>query len=239
MRWQRGSRWLGSTLLAAGLVLMPTLSAPARAQPGFGPDPFWPYNSQYTPYVAPMGPADPQAGGRPMIIPPRTGLRGANRFEEYLEELQGGPGRETSDRSGIGMPYYRSAVSPNFDPRGRRNRQYQPNAEVDAAYARSQREVADKYSAYFAASDPVQRAELLRKYREARHEASLALSRRRGSPSRALAPSSRPEPGARRSDRPRAEAGRFGPAPEVPAIGTRRPATSSTRRTTPSEILNR
>lgn len=245
MRSHRGS-WLGSSLLAAGFVLMPAFSASVRAQPGFGPDPFWPYNNQYTPYVTPMGPADPAAGGRAVPqLTPNTGVRGANRFQQYMDELQGGPGRGTSDRSGIGMPYYRSAVSPNYGPRGRGNRQYQPNARVDAAYERSQREVADKYAAYFAANDPARRAELLKEYRQARREASLALSRGGRSPSRVLDSSSRLESGARRGDgssagdRPRAEAGRFGPAPEVPAVGSRRSSSPSTRRTTPSDILNR
>jgi hypothetical protein len=224
---------------------MPAFSTTVRAQPGYGLDPFWPYNNQYTPYVTPIGPADPAAGGRAVPMMPNTGIRGANRFEEYMNELQGGPGRGTSDRSSIGVPYYRSAVSPNYDPRGRGNREYQPNAGVDAAHARSQREVADKYSAYFAAGDPARRAELLREYRRARREAALALSRRGPSPSRALDSSSRLEPGARRGDgsgageRPRAEAGRLGPAPDVPAIGTRRSSSPPARRTTPSDVLNR
>ena len=51
MRGHRGS-WLGPWLLAAGLVVMPAVSTTVRAQPGYGPDPFWPYNAQYAPYAA-------------------------------------------------------------------------------------------------------------------------------------------------------------------------------------------
>src|SRR5579883_2170577 len=146
MRSRRGS-WLGPSLLAAGLLLAPSFATAVRAQPGFGPDPFWPYNNQYTPYVTPIGPADPMAGGRIATIPPRTGVRGANRFEEFMDELQGGPGRNTSDRAGVGTPYYRSTVSPTYDPK--RRRQYQPNFRADRDLERTQREVADRYYAYF------------------------------------------------------------------------------------------
>src|SRR5262249_45297269 len=153
----------------------------------FGADPFWPYNHQYTPYVAPIGPADPVAGGRPAMVP-RTGIRGANQFESYMEDLQGqGPGRGTSDRAGIGVPYFRSAVTPRSDWEGRDRRQSQPNPnDRNRNYEQIQRNLADKYFAYFSERDPARRADLLKEYRQARREASLALSGRGRSPSRVL-----------------------------------------------------
>ena len=104
-------------------------AAPAvHAQPGYGADPFWPYNNQYAPYTAPMGPADPVAGGQSGELYSRDGLRGANQFQNYLDDLQGvgGPGRNLSDRSNIGMPYYRSAVDPSYMTERMGPRQYQP-----------------------------------------------------------------------------------------------------------------
>jgi hypothetical protein len=248
MRSHRGS-WLGSSVLAATLVLAPA-AATVRAQPGYGPDPFWPYNNQYTPYVTPIGPASPE-GGQGGALNARDGLRGANQFQNYLEDLQG-PGRNKSDRSNIGMPYYRSAADPTL-----RGRDYQPNQPNRNASARentfqeAQRRAADVYFRYYGERDPARRAELLREYRGARRDAELALSGRRRSPSRVLDSSARLESGSRRgartsgaagrsgaADRTRDELDRFGPAPEVPAIGTRRSSGSSSLRT-PTDILNR
>ena len=53
--------WIGSSILAAALILFPAAATSVRAQPGFGPDPWWPYNYQYAPYVTPMGPPGPVA----------------------------------------------------------------------------------------------------------------------------------------------------------------------------------
>ena len=94
---------------------MPAAATTVQAQPGFGPDPFWPYNNQYTPYVTPMGPAGP-GGGQGMPPNMRGGNRGANQFQDYLDSLDS-PGRNASDRSSIGTPYYRSAVDPSFEDR--------------------------------------------------------------------------------------------------------------------------
>lgn len=254
MRSQRDGR-LGSSMAAAALVLVAT-AATARAQPGFGPDPFWPYNNQYTPYVTNVGPAGPE-GGQGGAMNLREGYRGANQFQEYLESLQGGPGRNLSDRSNIGMPYYRSAVDPAYETRGRGPRQYQANTRADESFDNSQRRVADIYFRYFSERDPARRADLLREYREARREAALAISGRGRSASRGLEATARRGAGLRRSARtgeaPAAtrsgRAGRsqpekidrIGPAPEVPAIGSRRSTGSSPRagRSSPADILRR
>lgn len=248
MRSHCGSR-LGSSIVAASVLLV--LAAPAaQAQPGFGPDPFWPYNNQYTPYVTPMGPADPAAGGQAGDAYARDGLRGANRFQEYLDDVQGGgPGRNLSDRSNIGMPYFRSAVDPTYAAGRSGLRQYQANSRSNETFEDNQRRVSDVYFRYYTERDPAKRAELLRQYRSARREAAVTISGRGRSPSQILDASTRMEAGIRRgtrspsaaADRSRTTNDRFGPAPEVPAIGSRRSAapSSSPRRTLPSDVLNR
>lgn len=249
MRSHRGS-WLGSWLLASACLLMPGVSSTVRAQPGFGPDPFWPYNSQYAPYVSPIGPASP-AGGQGGAFLPREGIRGANQFEDYLDGLQGG-GRNFSDRANIGMPYYRSAVDPDYNPRGRGSRQYQPNTRANTSFEQAQRTVADKYFAYYSERDPARRAELMKEYRAARRETSRILSGRGRTPSRTAGSSSRLESGSRRStrsgsappipgtgDRSASDDGRIGPPPPVPSLGSSRSSGSSTRGNSPGDVLRR
>jgi hypothetical protein len=250
MRSHRGS-WLGSWLLASGFVLMPAFSATVRAQGGFGPDPFNPYNSQYAPYVQPMGPADP-AGGQGGGFLPRDGNRGANQFQDYLEGLQGG-GRNTSDRANIGMPYYRSAVDPDYDPRGRGSRQYRPNnSRANTNFEKAQQTVTEKYFAYYSERDPARRAELMKQYRAARRTETRVLSGRGLTPSRTPESSSRTEFGSRRSprtgsappvpgtgDRSGFEDSGIGPPPAVPSRGSTRSSRSSSRGTSPSDVLRR
>ena len=179
MRSQRGDR-LGSWVLAAIFVVAPAVSTTVHAQPGFGPDPFWPYNNQYTPYTTPMGPASPDAGqGSPTVG--RPGFAGANQFQSYLDELSG-PGRNASDRSTVGVPGYLSAVAPAFD----RRRDYVPNARTTAKFEENQREVTEKYFAYFSERDPKKRAELLKAYQRARRQSTRSLGPRSQSPSRVL-----------------------------------------------------
>ena len=249
MRSHRRS-WLGPWLLASGFVLMPAFSATVRAQPGFGPDPFWPYNSQYAPYVSPIGPAGP-AGGQGGGFMPRDGVRGANQFQDYLEGMGGG-GRNSSDRANIGTPYYRSAVDPDYDPRGRGTRQYRPNTRSNTTFEQAQQTVTEKYFAYYSERDPARRAELMKEYRTARCASSRILSGRGRTPSRNLESSPRLEAGSRRStsagsappvpgsdDRSGSREGRYGPPPPVPSPRSTRPSGSSSRGTSPSDILNR
>ncbi|HZW31211.1 MAG TPA: hypothetical protein VFF52_10920 [Isosphaeraceae bacterium] len=193
MTLRRGFR-LRPWLWAACLLAAPAFPTEVRAQPGYGPDPFWPYNSQYTPYVTPMGPASPEAGqGMPAL--PRAGLAGANRFQDYLENLGGGAvgggavgggamrgGGPDRTVTGVGMPYYRSTIDPDYEPIYKR--EYRPNFEADHAYERRQEVVNDLYLAYFAERDPRKRAALLRQYRQVRRSSASALGTRRESPTR-------------------------------------------------------
>ncbi len=258
MSSQRGRRGrIGSRFLAAGFAigLLAAVSGSAMAQPGFGPDPFWPYNSQYAPYARPVGPAEPMAGGRMAGTP--AAFQGANQFQDYLDNMQGSAGRNFSDRATIGTPYYRSAVSPDFDPRGRGfGRQYQPNSgDANASYDTAQRRAAEKYFAYYSERDPARRRELMTEYREARRDASRALNSRVRTPG-SVEPS-RAGTGARGSARMGTGAGaitgaagrsgatsrsaaarssRIGPAPPI-SPGSTGPARR--RNSSPSAVLER
>jgi hypothetical protein len=141
------------------------------------PDPFRPYNRQYDPYTYPMAAPSAEAGQFVGGMP-RSGIRGANQFQNYLNDLQGGP------RGGPGSPYYRSSVDPNYDPNG--TREYRPNREADRSYEQSQELVTRKYLAYFSEKDPKKRAALLREYNVTRGKFSRALSTRRENQTRAL-----------------------------------------------------
>lgn len=248
----RCGRWLGSCVLAAAVVSMPAACKVARAQPGFGADPFWPYNNQYTPYTAPTGPAEPMAGGNPRFFP-REGVRGANDFQRYLDNLQGGsPGRNLTDRAGLGMPYYRSAVNPLYDKRDAR--QYIPNRRSNESFERAQERVADRYFAYYSTRDPVRRARLLKEYRDARREAQRVTTGRGQGRSRAAADAamleselrqadeavlSRSSVRGRTSERAAPRSDRLGSAPAVPGLDSDRPSGSRTRATTADDVLNR
>jgi hypothetical protein len=170
MVWSR-KRWLRSFLIGLGILAAPLGASTVLAQPPI--DPFRPFNSQYDPYRTPIGPASPDGGqSAPMAL---SGVRGANQFQDYLTELQGA-GRDGSQRSGIGVPYYRSAIDPRFDKNG--DREYRPNRRADATFEQKQALITEKYFAYFTEKDPKKRAELLRNFNRARTQVTRALSAR-------------------------------------------------------------
>ena len=134
------NRWLRSLLTGLGILAAPVGASTVYAQ---SIDPFRPLISQYDPYRYPIGPASPEGGGSaPMAL---SGVRGANQYQNYLSELQGA-GREGSERYGIGMPYFRSAIDPRFDPKG--NRDYRPNSRTDRTFEQTQALITEKYFAY-------------------------------------------------------------------------------------------
>jgi len=173
-------KWFQSLLTVLVILVGPEGTSTVWAQGGFGADPFRPYNNQYDAYTYPMASPDmvPSAGGMP-----RMGVRGANQYQGYLDELEGSERRGT-DRYGTGMPYYRSAVDPTFDPKG--DREYRPNSKVDRTYEHTQEVITRKYLAYFAERDPKKRAALLKDYNRTRSNVSRAMSARREDPTRAL-----------------------------------------------------
>jgi hypothetical protein len=169
--------WLRSLLTGLGILAAPACTSTVWAQ-GFGPDPFRPYNAQYDPFTYPTG-ADPAASAEMA----GSGVRGANQFQNYLNELQGA-GRQGAEKYGIGLPYYRSAIDPRFDPKG--DREYRPNKRTERSFEQTQELITQKYFAYFTETDPKKRADLLRDYNQLRSKLSRALSTRRGNPTRIL-----------------------------------------------------
>jgi hypothetical protein len=172
---RRGSLLLA--VMAAGALA----AAPRAWAQGYGPDPFRPYNAQYDAYTYPIGPGGPNGanGGLPF----RSGLRGANQYENYLSELAGAD-RSRVEKYGIGMPYYRSAIDPRFlTP----DRDYMPNRKSNRSFEQTQTRITEKYMAYFEERDPKKRAQLFKEYAQAQSSARRLLSAgRRGSASRVL-----------------------------------------------------
>ena len=261
MRSYRGS-WLRSWVLGAILVTWPAVTTTVHAQPGFGADPFWPYNNQYTAYTTPLGPADPGAGQGSAFIG-RQGNFSANQFQQYLDGL-GAPGRGQSDRAGVGVPYFRGSVDPTFG-----DREYRPNAASNQRFEDKQKEVTQKYFLYFSETDPKKRAAYLKEYKRVRHESNRMVGGYKSSPSGILdhaaenapiANSARSrrdeptegavlprEPGTRsrsrtsasrtETDDPDVKPGRaLRPAPPIPGVPG---SPSSVRPRTPSSSLNR
>ncbi len=178
-RWNR----LGPTILALCLFLTMASGQTVSAQ-GFGPDPFRPYNNQYDAFTYPLGPSGYDAAQSAAMM--RSGLRGANQFENYLAEIQGW-GRSDTERYGQGLPYFRSAVDPNLAER----RDYRPNRSTVQSFEETQQRLTAKYLAYFDERDPKKRAQLLREYQQFRRQSTRALSAHREVPSRTTAPADR------------------------------------------------
>jgi hypothetical protein len=192
----------------------------------------------------------------------RQGNRGANQFQEYLSGLNGGPGRLSTDRAGIGMPGYRTAVDPSY--KGGEFRDYQPNVQLAPTPRENRRQTADTYFAYFSERNPRKRAELLKELRQVRREPERAgglggagarspsrvldsaMGTSRGmSPLRraaAAAAEELPSRSGRAASPARAGGGSSRPMPPPPAIpsfGPSRTTGSGRSRTTPSRVLER
>jgi hypothetical protein len=240
--------WLSLLLAMAGGQEVP-------AQ-GFGPDPFRPYNNQYDAYTYPIGPSGPDAAMNAAMA--RSGLRGANQFENYLAEIQG-LGRSGTERYGQGLPYFRSAVDPNFDKGQKRD--YRPNRSTVRSFEETQQRLTAKYLAYFEERDPKKRVQLLREYQQYRRQTTRELTAHRESPSRLAESMDRPNvtdrdrpstrerdddvsgtttrsaaPRLRSSDRSVRTAPRTTPPP--PRRSTRSGSSTETQRS-PSDVLDR
>jgi len=181
------ANWFRSLIAALSLGAAVTGTTTVWAQ-GFGPDPFRPYNSQYDPYVYPMGPAGPGAGQGGAMN--GAGVRSANQYQNFLNDLQG-PSYSNGERYGIGQPYYRSTVDPSYIKHYRPD--YQPKMKTERSFEDTQRLINDKYFAYLEEKDPKKRAHLLNDYHQARTLAARALSTRRESPARTLESATRLE----------------------------------------------
>jgi hypothetical protein len=261
MVWSRNSSngWSGmavSTWLLLVALLSLCLANVSYAQ-GFGADPFRPYNSQYDPFVYPIVPGATDFGQNQS---PYAGVRQANRFEEYMNSIQsGGMGA----RSGIGAPYYNA--NRTFDREF--NRIYRPNEKADAKFDLTQEKVTDLYFQALREKDSKKRAELFKRYKDARTRAGRELESQRGLGQRTTTKSARREssaakatdssrmrdrtlaspPPALSSGRTRTRSGTadsktdssLGPAPS-PLDDTSEPAAASpSRGSLPSSVLDR
>ncbi len=139
-------------LLLAGLCSVAAQLVPSRAHAqGFGPDPFRPYNSQYTQYAYPIG---REIGGP--VMPARAVSRGDNQFQQWMTE-QEGASRLSTERFGAGVPYWRMRTDYAEEKLERRKRRAAKN--TDRLESMTQ-----KYLAYFNEQNPRKRAILLREY---------------------------------------------------------------------------
>jgi hypothetical protein len=155
---------LGQLSAVVALVLL--FSRTTGAQ-GFGPDPFHPYNSDYSQYVWPIAPANDYGYNSPGI----RGLRGANQFQNYMNSLQG-LGTASNARGGVGTPYYRANRAYDRDF----GRVYQPNKNADQEFDSYKERSTDLYFKYLRERDPKKRSELFREYSRARSESDRALT---------------------------------------------------------------
>jgi hypothetical protein len=166
---------VGRKILVLCVLAAAGAAQSARAQ-GFGADPFRPYNNQYDAFTLPLGSSAQEAAQSAAMM--RSGLRGANQFENYLAEIQG-LGRSGAEKYGQGLPYFRSAIDPTFA--AGRNRDYRPNRTANRSFEETQQRLTAKYLAYFEERDPKKRGRLLREYQQYRRESNRALSGRRDS----------------------------------------------------------
>jgi hypothetical protein len=145
---------------------------------GWTPDPYnivGEFNRQYLPFMYAAAPTDPG------IIPNagRIGNRGANQFQDYVENLDGEGDVErpfgSARGSGPGTPYYQAYR--RFDRDFKRT--YRPNADADSTYYESQDRRNEQYFRALSERDPRKRAQRLREYNLDNLRAARSLSRTR------------------------------------------------------------
>jgi len=150
-------QWIRFLLAGLSIAVAPLGLDAARAQ-GFGPDPFRPYNSQYDGYLRPLSEPGLAAGAAASA----RGGRGDNSFQEYLNQLEGAD-RATSQRYGIGVPYWQARGDVKRDRlelKANRRAERSPEATLES--------INQKYLAYFFEGDPRKRAVLLRDFSSTR-----------------------------------------------------------------------
>ncbi|MGC8644552.1 MAG: hypothetical protein ACP5XB_32205, partial [Isosphaeraceae bacterium] len=144
--------------IAMGLGLALVWAASGNAQ-GFGPDPFHPYNSDYSQYVWPISPANDYGYNRQAF----RAQRGANQFQSYLNSLQG-KAAGASAGGGAGTPYYQA--NRKYDQQY--GRVYKPNEIADRGFDQYRKRSTELYFKYLREKDPKQRAALFRQYNRLR-----------------------------------------------------------------------
>lgn len=172
---------LATCVLAVGIAA--GFSRPVLAQ-GHTPDPYnivGEYNRQYEPYMYATVPTEPGTLPNQDRLEARSGLRNANRFQNFLqgdeeESEDFGRGPSPSARlAGPGVPYYRA--NRQYDREFQRN--YRPNDLADRSFYSSQQLRNDKYFQALRQTDPRKRAQLLREYNLENLRAARTLSANR------------------------------------------------------------
>jgi hypothetical protein len=159
-RSRRGRRFVLRLATGSAWLLLAVSPLSVLAQ-GFGPDPFRPFNSQYDSYVYPIAPGPLDGVGNPTLN--RTGVRGANQFDSYLNGMGSGNVGTRFDQ------LYRSQISEH-------RRAFRPTHDADLKFEDRQASMTSLYFDYLRAKDPRKRAALLKEYNQARDQASRELS---------------------------------------------------------------
>ncbi len=138
----------------AGLALLAALVATTRAwSQGHTPDPYnfvGEYNRGYEPYMFPAYPNDQGVIPGQAALQGRSGLRQANQYRNFVEELDGVDARDDvfaptrGFRSGAGVPYYQAYRQYDRDYL----RYYAPNQTADQTYYENQKARHDKHLQY-------------------------------------------------------------------------------------------
>ena len=186
----------------AGLALLAALVATTRAwSQGHTPDPYnfvGEYNRGYEPYMFPAYPNDQGVIPGQAALQGRSGLRQANQYRNFVEELDGVDARDDvfaptrGFRSGAGVPYYQAYRQYDRDYL----RYYAPNQTADQTYYENQKARHDKhlqyqeaarekYAQYVREADPTRRTRLYREYLDLDQRANLEMGTSRGTPAQA------------------------------------------------------
>ena len=156
-----------AAVLGLAMLIAAGVAVPARAQ--HTPDPYnivGEGNLGYQDYMYSTYPNGAGFTPNQGALQGRTGLRQANQFQSYLNELDGiGSGSDSlygsgRSRGGFGEPYYRAHHQ--YDEAF--NRIYTPNEAADRTYYKDQQARTDKYLEYLRESDLKKRTQLYREY---------------------------------------------------------------------------
>jgi hypothetical protein len=170
-------------VLAVGWLALPG----TRVMGQLTPDPYnivGEYNGQYAPFMYAMEPAPGGMFPNQARLQERAGYRYANRFQGYVDSLDGSlPEADLSNlgrRGGAGTPYYRANRQYDRDF----GRIYQPNELADKSFYTDQDSRNSRYFEAMKERDPRKRAQLLREYNMENLRSARGLSTVRNAPDR-------------------------------------------------------
>ena len=158
-------RVLGQLLL--GCVLVGLWCTRGGAQ-GFGPDPFQPYNSDYSQYVWPVAPTNDYGYNSQAL----RGLRGANQFQSYMNSIQGQGGTAARAGGERALPTTGPTGSTTAISAGSTS----PTRKRTSGSTSTGRSPRTFISSTSRRTDPAEAGAALREYNRARSESDRALS---------------------------------------------------------------